>query len=487
MRGRPAAPRRWWSTLGVPLRSAIAASLLLGLLVVGGAAGGIVVLRALLIDGAQDSAAAQARLIRLDVTRGLLQAGPGGGDETDRAALERTVGADDSRGSLVQVVDEDDRVLVASGDAAGLPPLTSQRPGVAEIVHEQAALAVLGGDDYLVTVVGASSEGEPFWVVVAQPRESIDANTTTAVRLVAIGTPLLLLAVAVATWVFVGRSLRPVEAIRRTVEGIGAAQLDGRVPVPPARDEVARLAQTMNAMLARLEASQAAQRRFIADASHELRSPVATLRAAVEIWDAHPGTSSPREFAGLVGSESSRLERLVDDLLLLARADEGALAAGRTDVDLDEVVEGELARLRATTDLTVTTAVDPVRVRGDYGQLLRMVRNLVDNAARYARSSVSLGVRTETVGDGVWAVVEVTDDGPGVPEGERVRVFDRFVRLQEGRDRGSGGTGLGLAIVAELVAAHGGFVQVGQAPGGGASFRVRLPADRSQPPSSASR
>lgn len=487
MRGGRAAPRRRWSTLGVPVRSAIAATLLLGVLVVGGAGVGVVALRALLTDGAQDSAAAQARLIRLDVTRELLEAGPDGGDEGDRAALERTVGADDRRGSLVQVLDEEDRVVVASGDAAGLGPLTTLRPGVAQIRHDQADLDVLGGGAFLVTVVGASSEGEPFWVVVAQPRSPIDENVTTAVQLVAIGTPLLLVAVAAATWVFVGRSLRPVGAIRRTVEGIGAGQLDGRVPVPPARDEVAELARTMNAMLARLEASQAAQRRFIADASHELRSPVATLRAAVEIWDDHPGTSSPREFAGLVASESSRLSRLIDDLLLLARADEGALAAARTDVDLDEVVEGELARLRATTDLVVRAAVDPVRVRGDSGQLVRMVRNLVDNAARHARSRVGLTVREEAVGERVWAVVEVTDDGPGVPVAERVRVFDRFVRLQEGRDRGSGGTGLGLSIVAELVAAHGGSVQVGEADGGGASFRVRLPVGPAQPPSSANR
>lgn len=477
MQGGRATPRRWWSTLGVPVRSAIAATLLLGILVVGGAATGILVLRASLINGLEDSASVQARLIRFDVTKDLIKAGPDGDGSSDREALEQTVGAEDSRGSLIQVVDYFGTVVVASGDASGMPALSTRRPAVAQIEHEETTLPGLDGE-WVVTTAGASTDGEVFWIVVAQSTTSVDANVTTAVRIVAVGTPMLLIAVGVATWVFVGRSLRPVEDIRRTVEGIGAAGLDGRVPVPPARDEVARLARTMNAMLARLEASQAAQRRFIADASHELRSPVATLRAAVEVWDEHPDTSSPREFSGLVGSESARLERLVDDLLLLARADEGALAASRTDVDLDEIVDGELARLRATTELSVRASVEPVRVRGDSGQLVRTVRNLVDNAVRHARSTVVLGVRTEDLSGRSWALVEVADDGAGVPDPERVRIFDRFVRLQEGRDRGSGGTGLGLAIVAELVAAHGGSVNVSDAEGGGALFRVRLPLDR---------
>nr|WP_240896864.1 HAMP domain-containing sensor histidine kinase [Kineococcus vitellinus] len=263
--------------------------------------------------------------------------------------------------------------------------------------------------------------------------------------------------------------MRPVEAIRRTVEGITSAGLDGRVPVPEGRDEVARLAVTMNEMLSRLESSQRSQRRFVADASHELRSPVATLRAAAEVWSADAG--APREFTELVRSEAGRVEALVADLLLLARADEGRLAREDADVDLDEVLEGEAARLRALGAVRVRARTVPVRVRGDHRQLSRLVRNLTDNAARHAAGTVEL----RTALEGGSALLEVADDGPGVPEAERERVFERFVRLDASRDRASGGTGLGLAIVAEIAAAHGGSVRALPRPGGGALVRLVLP------------
>jgi signal transduction histidine kinase len=222
----------------------------------------------------------------------------------------------------------------------------------------------------------------------------------------------------------------------------------------------------MNAMLARLQAAQAAQRRFVADASHELRSPLATIGTGLELLAR--GNAGPDAVDALRG-ETARLGRLVDALLLLARADERGLTPRREDVDLDEVAQAQRWRPSGVVPQIVAA---PVRVVGDRGQLAQVVRNLVDNACRHARSRVLVTVRREGRGD---AVLEVADDGPGVPPDQRARVFARFVRLDDARARTDGGAGLGLAIVAEVVAAHGGTVDVVDGPLGGALFRVRLP------------
>jgi signal transduction histidine kinase len=474
----------------VRVRSTVAATALLAVLVVAGAFLGLAVVRLALYGGDAETGELQARLVRLAVTGPALTRGDVDG------GLAAVVGADADRGSHVQVVRADGQVVVASVALRGRAPLSALRPGEAQVARETVDLPGLSGSaPWVVTVLGADVDGQRFWVVVAQSTQDAQRVLHVAAALLAVGTPVLLGAIAVATWTFVGRSLRPVEAIRSTVQGITAGGLDGRVPVPAGDDEVSRLAVTMNSMLARLEASQRSQRRFVADASHELRSPVATLRAAAHVWR---GQVDP-EFAELVASESGRLEALVGDLLLLARADEGRLVgAGAVEVDLDEVVEAEAVRVRAVSGgspgVRVTTV--PARVRGDAGALTRAVRNLVDNAVRHAGGVVELAVAVEdgdTAGGpaGGTAVVTVADDGPGIPAGDRERVLERFVRLDESRQRGAGGTGLGLAIVAEVAAAHGGSVEVGERPGGGASLRLRLPLDGSgsgaQPPSAASR
>jgi signal transduction histidine kinase len=228
----------------------------------------------------------------------------------------------------------------------------------------------------------------------------------------------------------------------------------------------------MNQMLDRLDRSRQQQQRFVSDASHELRSPVTTIRHLAEVAVAHPEGTSAEQLGADVLAEDLRLERLVDDLLWMARADEHTLGAHRGPVDLDELLLDEARRVRETKHLRVEVSdVTPVQVRGDASQLRRLLRNLVDNAGRHAATAVALSV-AETDGD---VVLRVDDDGPGIPIGDRVRVFERFVRLDVARDREQGGTGLGLSIAAQVVAAHGGVVTIGEAPLGGARVEVRLP------------
>jgi signal transduction histidine kinase len=257
------------------------------------------------------------------------------------------------------------------------------------------------------------------------------------------------------------------------VEAISVKELHRRVPDPPGRDEIARLASTMNSMLERLEKAAVRERRFVSDASHELRSPVAAIRQQAEVALSHPDRTTMEELAGIVLEENVRLQRIVEDLLLLTRVDEGTLQLRKAPVDLDDLMFEEAARLRAATGLRIDIArVSAGRVIGDRGRLERLLRNLTDNAARHAVSEIRLGLR----GDDREVALEVDDGGPGVPADKRDAVFERFTRLDDARDRQHGGAGLGLAIVAEIAAAHGGSASVSDAPSGGARFLVVLPA-----------
>jgi signal transduction histidine kinase len=378
----------------------------------------------------------------------------------------------DGQVGVIQILNPRGIVVAASSDAPATP-LVSQTvpPGQSAFLGH----VEIAGDngDYWMTAHGADTPAGPVTVIVGGAREPVESIIATVAVLLAVSSPLLVVLVAWATHLLVGGALRPVEQIRARVASISTEHLDERVPVPPTGDEIAHLAQTMNAMLARLESGHAVQRRFVSDASHELRSPLATISTALDLAHKRPEMLDTALIDESLIPEARRMRELIEDLLLLARADEHQLSHRPGDVDLDDILNAEHARLHGNSVLTVRSSISAVRVTGDARQLTRMVRNLVDNAARHASSIVEL--RCELHG-GV-AVTRVADDGPGIPREQWTNVFGRFVRLDASRTRDAGGSGLGLAIVAEIVAAHHGTVQVSDRVGGGACFTVTLPAD----------
>ncbi len=378
-----------------------------------------------------------------------------------------------SRGGtdLAQVTGPDGKVLAASADLAGEPALpaildtsitVNDLPiGNESIPYRLTAITQTGPDGTTRTVVVGRS--------LRQVTNTLDAMT---IALVA-GVPTLALLVAVLTWTAVARSLRPVEAIRDEFSHITTTDLHRRVPHPRTHDEVGALADTLNDTLELLEHDVALQQRFVGDAAHELRSPLAALTAQLELAYATPDDMDRTAIRALL-NQGRRLEELIDDLLLLARHDAGnGSVAPRRLIDLDELVLEEALRCRLTSPVTIDTAgVSSAQVRADSASLQRVVRNLLDNAVRHATTRVTLTLREE----GPSAMLRVDDDGPGIPPADRDRIFERFTRLDNTRDRRTGGTGLGLAISTEIIADHIGTICAADNPMGGARLTVTLPA-----------
>lgn len=449
------------------MRTTVAATLVVAFALAGASVALVVLQRQQLIAGLTDVAKQQGDLI----TGQIEEAGVNGINATD---LTAAVG--DS--SVLQLVAADGTVLLASDSDYEKNPITARTPTVGDT--EEYIVDSLPDDSEPFTIVVSSvdtSDGV-VRVITAQSLESVQDATRVLVTLLSIGVPLVLMVVAATSHAVVGRALAPVEAIRRQVAAVSSADQDTRLAVPDSADEIARLAETMNSMLARLQAAARAQHRFVADASHELRSPLATIRTTTELAALHPEAMDRERAAALVLSETRRLERLVSDLLLLARSDENGLIMHLEDVDLDDIVTGEIARLRAEGVVSVVVHVASVKVHGDPQHLLRAVRNLLDNASRFAKGTVEVRLGTE----GGQAVLDISDDGPGIPEAERERVFERFVRLDDSRERGTGGTGLGLAITRQIVLAHTGDVQaLAPSRGSGAQLRLSIPILASTP------
>ena len=428
----------------------VAATIIVTIALVVGAAGLIAALRRTMVDELTEAARAQAA----DVV-GQLEAG--------RPPVLDVAGADEQ---LIQVMTPAGAVVAASPNMTGRPAVVRLAPGQSARV-----VTPLDDDEFVAVAEGAQTSDGPRIVLVARALVDVLDTTTVITRLLVIGLPLMVAVVALTTWFAVGRALAPVEAIRCEVDAISAAQLHRRVPRPKADDEIGRLAATMNRMLERLESARNSQRRFVSDASHELRSPITTIRQHAEVALAHPEHVTAAELAEVVLAEQQRMQRLVEDLLLLARVDEHAPLT-RAAVDLDDLAFEEGHRLRSATSKRVdTSGVNAVRVQGDADALRRMVRNVGENAVRHASSRVDVTL----VERGEEVVLTIDDDGPGIPATERARVLQRFVRLDDARSRNEGGSGLGFSIVDEVVRAHGGSMSIEQSPLGGARIVITLP------------
>ncbi|WP_424918414.1 ATP-binding protein [Streptomyces sp. wa1064] len=473
----------------VRARAAIGATLVVAVALVAAGLAVLLVLRANLIDQADLQAEVAAREVAGQLATG-----------TPYDELE----LDDEEDHPVQVTDEEGRVVVVSKDlravtgtgTSGVTPVPSaspsprdgdddaddaddddgSRPGRGEVSSDDPdfsdGTATVDGTtaDYRFAAVEATTpDGVTLTVYAGAPLAAEQEAVNTVRGAMLTGLPLLLVVVAGVTWLVTRRALRPVEGIRREMAAITASEdLARRVPEPGSRDEVAALARTTNETLTVLEASVERQRRFVADASHELRSPIASLRTQLEVAEAHP------ELLDLPGAvaDTVRLQVLAADLLLLARLDAGE-KPGSATVELGALVREEVSQ-RTGDRIAVGVEVPQggaFEVNGSRGQLSRVIGNLLDNAQRHAEGSVAVSVAA----DGRGVRVEVRDDGAGVPEDERERIFERFVRLDDARSRDDGGAGLGLAIARDVATRHGGALTVDRAAEGGAAFRLWLP------------
>jgi signal transduction histidine kinase len=369
--------------------------------------------------------------------------------------------------SIVQITTLDGDVLAATANFAAQTALSPPLSGDAR--HLRTARLIPGEPPYRILSVRTDAT----IIYVASPTDDIDEGIA-ALRIALAGTiPIAALSLAVLIWWLIGRTLRPVEAIRAEVANITGHNLHRRVPEPTSNDEIQRLANTMNAMLDRVERSTDAQRRFVADASHELRSPLTRIRSEVEVDLAHPDTAEFASTHRSVAAEVTTMQQLIDDLLTLARLDSPQpFRPPRELVDLEAIVRREVQRQSPTPSLQIDAMeVTSAQVMGDSRQLARAVRNLLDNATRHATSIVTVSLYEHDA----FAVVTVTDDGPGVPLGHRESIFERFTRVDDARSQRAGGAGLGLAITRSIIELHHGTIALEDSYQRGARFIVHLP------------
>jgi signal transduction histidine kinase len=454
-------PLRWWARQSLRARLTLLATALFTLAVVTGTVLVLVLQRKALVRvldaSAQKTASDIAQQIR---------------DGKQSKTVVPTAG-----GVLeVQVVDAGNHVIATSPGADQLVPILNPKQ-VAQ-VRDGARLEISNPiADTRLRVLGASVGSQT--VLVVTDLKQIDDSLRILGRVALIGAPLAVLLMAVATYGVVALTLRPVATLRHGAADITAAGLaDQRLPVSSAQDEIHRLAVTLNAMLDRIDAATKHQRTFVGDAAHELRSPLASLRVQLEVAQRLGPAEDWPTLVDDVLVDVGRLDRLVDDLLALARQDEaGGMLRRSEPVDVAELVDSVVAGYRYARVPVTVTAAAPATVDGDPDGLRRVAINLVDNAVRHARSEVSVALETGMLAGRATVTLRVTDDGAGIPAAERERVFDRFYRLTASRSRESGGTGLGLSIVRDTVRAHGGSVRLTSRPDGrpGLQATVILP------------
>ncbi|PKW27583.1 sensor histidine kinase [Phycicoccus duodecadis] len=385
-----------------------------------------------------------------------------------------TAHASDDPNRIVQIVDPVTGAVVATRGAPARRALVSPRvdPGAIRISTVRSVPGQPDGSWVVAAADGVSTDTRHYTVMVGVPTRVEATALGQSTEFAAIGAVGLVALLAAVTTFAAGQALRPVEKMRDQVEAIAATgTAGGTLSIPAGRDELTRLAETMNNLLDRMKRADTSRRAFVADAGHELRSPLATIRVLLDRLAEDRSEPERRSVSARASAEVDRLALLVDDLLTLASADEHAMVLRRTEVDLDDVVLAEAGALRAR-GMPIRVSVEPVRVDGDQARLGRVLRNLLENAERHRDTLV----RVELSREGGHALVTVDNDGPPIAPEDRDRVFGRFVRLDDSRTRGTGGTGLGLAIVAEVVAAHDGRVEATESPEGWCRFAVRLPA-----------
>jgi signal transduction histidine kinase len=377
---------------------------------------------------------------------------------------------------LIQMIDPSRQVVSSSANVMDMDrPFVDPTEFPATNTVKGTWRTNIDGGRYLLVGRLASAQADAPSIYVAAPLSDVDRLSNSLRRQLLWWSPAFLLATALGLWLIVGRALRPVDQMRQQVDRIEASDLTARVAEPGSRDEVGKLAATMNQMLGRLQESSDRQGRFVSDASHELRTPLAVMRTRLEVGLRHPDSTDWPNTAKRVLDQNIRMERLVANLLTLAKG--GATEARSESVDLDECIRSEVTNQR---DLGSRIAFDLSRVSagrvfGDPDQLTRVVQNLLDNAAKYARERIQVSLST----DENWVQLAVEDDGPGISAEERERVFDRFTRLDTSRALVSGGTGLGLAIARDIAVRHGGTIKfVEPTTLGGARALVRLPIEK---------
>ncbi|HEV7421782.1 MAG TPA: HAMP domain-containing sensor histidine kinase [Mycobacterium sp.] len=446
----------WWRRLSLRARLTAAATIVIAIGMAAAAA--LLVWRVDSVQAANLDAnlTQQINEVAADVAKGEVK------PRVARSAGESTV---------LQVVDAVGNVISSSGDIDGEPRLFFISPAGGVPTLDTVTSSALDGP-YRVGALAVTSPGGPVTVYVGSPMTPLADSTSELGGALIFGVPAMVALLALVGWLLVGRALRPVDVIRRQAAAIPGTDLQQRLDVPASDDELGRLAQTFNDLLERIGIAADRQRRFVADAAHELRTPLATLRARLEIDLRHPpegeGDATITDTRKLSLQQVTRLAALVDDLLQLARLDADP-RLHRRPVDLDDLVWETVREAREAGGPHLdTTGISPVRVLGDPVALHRVIRNLIRNAVRHADRTVTVRLlrdssppgRGRPASAGPTATLTIADDGPGIPLADRERVFERFVRLDEGRARDAGGAGLGLAIVADIVTAHGGRVRI---------------------------
>ncbi|MFE5024022.1 sensor histidine kinase [Streptomyces sp. NPDC056656] len=452
--------RAWWARRSLRLRLTAGAAFVITLGLAGAALVLVAWLRSSLISGLDLAALQQAQAVAQIIDSGKLTA---------------PLPTSDKRDVAVQVIDSNGTVRSSTPNLQGQRRVFTFRSTSSDAPHAHSLQHLPHGEKatWRAVAIPAGTRSNPVTVYAAVATEDVDNSVARLTSGLAIGVPLAVTALTVVAWLLTGRALRPVEALRAQTAEITASDLSRRLDVPPSADALGRLATTLNDLLARLETSTQKQRQFIADAAHELRSPLSSLHTQLEVAARHPDSANWHALTPALVEDSERLSCLVDDLVRLARLDARPRLCKRP-VDLDEIVFIEVRLARRRTRLTIDQhAVSAARVDGDTDALAHAVRNLLDNAIRHAlrRIDVSLGVHDDT------ARLVVADDGPGIPGPDRQRVFERFTRLDNARARDTGGSGLGLAIVHGIITAHHGTTHI-EDNSPGARFIVHLPTAR---------